>query len=351
MFGSPKIRALIFLAAGTLLGGATAACLRPGAPADVARAADKIPAEALPSWKDGPARKAILDFVRATTEKAGRHYVHPNGRIATFDLDGTLWVEQPMYTQVVFALHRFKELARDHPEWKTTEPFASVLADERKAMAKLSIKDLEKVVSATDTLMRVEAYHALVKSWLAKARHPRFDRPYTDLVYQPMLEVMRLLRANGFQTWIVTGSGQDFVRVFSRQALGVPLEQVVGSALQTRYAYDKEGKGVLLRSAKLLLDDNFSGKPQDIHLFIGRRPLAAFGNSTGDRQMLEWTQAGAGARLMMLVHHDDAKREYAYGAKSRVGTFSDNLMKEAKKRRWVVISMKNDWKRVFAFEK
>jgi phosphoglycolate phosphatase-like HAD superfamily hydrolase len=310
----------------------------------------KEKADPLPSWNVGPTKKAILEFVQTTTDKASPKYVPPARRIATFDLDGTLWVEQPMYTQVVFGLDRVKALAAKHPEWKTTEPFQSILANEKEAMAKLSIKDLEKAIFATHTEMTVEAYQAIVKDWLAKARHPRFKRPYTELIYQPMLEVILYLRANGFKTYIVTGSGQDFVRVFAEKVFGIPPEQVIGSALATRYTYDKDGKGILMRSAKVLLNDNFSGKPEDIHLIIGRRPSAAFGNSTGDQQMLEWTQAGDGARFMALVHHDDGKREYAYGAKSRVGTFSAALMAEAKKRKWVVISMKNDWKRIFSFE-
>jgi len=305
----------------------------------------------LPSWNDGSTKKAILELVRVTTDKASSQYVPPERRMATFDLDGTLWVEQPMYVQVLFALDRVAALAPKYPEWKTTEPFKSVLAGDKEVLSRLTNKDLEQIVFATHPAMPVEAYQEIVKSWLAEARHSRWQRPYTELVYQPMLEVLRYLRASGYKTYIVTGSGQDFVRVFAERVLGIPPEQVVGSALETQYTYDRQGKGILLSAPKALLNDNFSGKPEGIHLVIGRRPHAAFGNSTGDQQMLEYTQAGAGARLMMLVHHDDAEREYAYGTKSRVGTFSDALMAEAKKRGWGVISMKNDWKRVFPFDR
>lgn len=305
----------------------------------------------LSSWNEGPAKKAILDFVQTTTDKQNPHYVLIKNRIATFDQDGTLWVEQPIYTQVIFALDRVVALAPKHPEWKNEEPFKSVIARDKAAMAKFSMKDLEKIVMVTHTGMTVEAFHEIAKDWIEKAKNPRWHRPYTDLIYQPMREVMNLLRANGYKTYIVTGGGQDFVRVYANQVYGVPPEQVIGSALGTKYSYDKQGNGVLIRIPKLLLNNNMSGKPEDIYLFLGRHPKAAFGNSTGDQQMLEYTQAGSGPSLMMLVHHDDAEREYAYGPKSKVGTFSDALMAEAIKRGWTVISMKNDWKRIFPFEK
>src|SRR6516165_7197319 len=309
----------------------------------------------LPSWNDGPRKKGILDFVRLTTDKSSPKFVPVQERIATFDLDGTLWVEHPMYTQVIFMLDRVAELASKHPEWKTTEPFKTILSGDKKAMDKLVFKDYETVVNATLAGMTVEAFSGIMKDWLAKARHPRWKRPYTELVYQPMLEVINLLRAHGCKTYIVTGSGQDFVRAFAQKVFGIPPEQVIGSALKTRYTYDKKGKGILLRAPMLLLDDNFSDKPEDIYLFIGRRPRAAFGNSTGDRQMLEYTHAGGGPRLMMLVLHDDAKREYAYGPAqglpaSKVGTFTQALYDEAVSQGWLVISMKNDWKRMFPFE-
>jgi hypothetical protein len=234
------------------------------------------------------------------------------------------------------------------PELKNVEPFKTVLSGNREAMAKLTKADLVKIAAATLTGMTVEEFSADVKNWLATARHPRFKRLYTELTYQPMLEVMKLFRDNGYKTYIVTGGGQDFVRVYSEDVYGIPPEQVVGSAGATQFGYDQNGKAVLTKVPKLMLINDEAGKPEGIYLFIGRRPVAAFGNSTGDKQMLEYTQAGDGARLMLLVHHDDAEREYAYGPKSKVGTFTDALMDEAKTKGWIVVSMKNDWKRIFA---
>ena len=310
----------------------------------------------LPSWNSGPAKQAILNFVHTTTDQANSNYVPPEERFATFDQDGTIWVEHPMYTQMVFAFARVKELAPQHPEWKTTQPFSAILAGDVAAMQKFTPKDFEAIFVATHTGMTVEAFQSMAKEWLASAKDQRWHRPYTELIYEPMLEVMRYLRANGYKTYIVTGGGQDFVRVFSDQVYGVPPEQVIGSAVETQYAYDAAGKGVLMRPPKLLLNNNFSGKPEDIYLFIGRHPKAAFGNSTGDQQMLEYTQAGSGATLEMIVLHDDAQREYAYGPaeglpNSAIGTFTQALYDEAKSRGWFVISMKNDWKRIFAWEK
>lgn len=309
----------------------------------------------LPSWNGTPAKRAILDFVRKTTDQASPEFVSPEQRIATFDQDGTLWVSHPVYAEVMFALDRVVELAPKHPEWKNVQPFKTVLSGDKKAIAALSTKDLEKIVEATHSGMSVEAFQAIVRDWLGKAKHPRFERPYTELGYLPMLELMQYLRARGYKTYIVTGGGQDFVRVYAQQVYGVPPEQVVGSAGVTRFTYDNRGNGVLIKVPKLLLDDDLSGKPEDIHLLIGRRPRAAFGNSTGDRQMLEYTEAGEGARFLALVHHDDPQREYAYGPAgglpdTKVGTFSEALMTEARTRGWTVISIKNDWKQVFSFE-
>jgi hypothetical protein len=310
----------------------------------------------LPSWNDGPAKQAILTFVHVTTDRSNPNYVLPADRFATFDQDGTAWVEHPMYTQVVFAFQRVVALAPQHPEWKTTEPFKSVIASDRAAMAKFTDHDLMAIFVATQTGMSVEAFQPIAKDWLAKAEDSRWKRPYTELVYQPMLEVMQYLRANGYRTYIVTGGGQDFVRVYAEEVYGIPREQVIGSAIETQYTYNQQGQGVLMRPPKLLLNNNFSGKAEDIYLFIGRHPKAAFGNSTGDQQMLEYTQAGGGASLEMLVLHDDAKREYAYGPAqglpaTKIGTFTQALYDEAKSKGWTVISMKNDWKRIFAFEK
>lgn len=309
----------------------------------------------LPSWNDGPAKQAILEFGRDTTDRASPKYVPPEQRIATFDQDGTLWVEHPIYTQVIYCLDHVPAVVAKKPQLKRMEPFKTVLSGDRARIAKLSARDLEKISSATLTGMTVDEFNAEVKKWLATARHPRWDRLYTELSYQPMQEVMQYLRTNGYKTYIVTGSGQDFVRVYSEQVYGIPPEQVVGSAGETKYGYDGNGRPFLMREPKLLLNDNYAGKPEGIQLMIGRRPYAAFGNSTGDRQMLEYTQAGGGPRLLMLVLHDDAKREYAYGPAqglpdTRVGAFTQALMDEAKGKGWVVISMKNDWKHIFALE-
>jgi hypothetical protein len=304
----------------------------------------------LPSWNDGPAKKAIIDFVQATTDRASPKFVPQEARIATFDQDGTTWVEKPMCTQVVYCLERVPAVVKAKPELKNVEPFKTVLSGDRAAMAKLTMPDLMKILAVTLTGMTVDQFQTEVNKWLETAKDARWKRPYTELVYQPMLEVMSYLRANGYKTYFVTGGGQDFVRVYSDATYGIPPEQVVGSVGGTKYGYDKSGKPILTKEPKLLLNDDKAGKPQGIHLMIGRRPYAAFGNSIGDKEMLEYTQAGDGARLMMLVHHDDAVREYAYGPKSKVGNFPDALMAEAKKKGWVVISMKNDWKRIFPWE-
>ena len=311
--------------------------------------------DALPSWNDGPARQAIIDFVRATTDQASPKFVAPGERIATFDQDGTLWVEHPMYSQVIYCLDRVPAVVAKKPELRNVGPFKTVLSGNREAMAKLTMKELEIILAATLTGMSVDEFNAEVKKWIETAKDPRWNRPYTELVYQPMIEVLRYLRDNGYKTFIVTGGGQDFVRVYSERVYGIPPEQVVGSMGGTKLGYDKAGKAFLTKEPKLLLNDDHARKPEGIHLMIGRRPYAAFGNSVGDQQMLEWTGSGDGARLMMLLLHDDAKREYAYGpaqglANSKVGTFTPALYDEAKKKSWTVISMKDDWKRIFAFE-
>jgi phosphoserine phosphatase len=309
----------------------------------------------LGAWNEGPAKKAILDFVRATTDQSSSRFVPPEERIATFDQDGTLWVEHPVYSQVVYCLDRVPALAEKDPKLRNVEPFKTVLSGNREAIAKLSLHDLEKILFATLSGMSVDDFQADVKKWLNNAKDGRWKRPYTDLIYQPMLEIMQYLRGNGFKTYIVTGGGQDFVRVYSERVYGIPPEQVVGSAEGTKYGYRKDGTPFLTKEPKLLLNDDNAGKPEGIHLMIGRRPYAAFGNSTGDREMLEYTGAGDGARLKMLVLHDDAQREYAYGPaqglpETKVGTFSRALYDEAMKKSWTVISMKNDWKRIFAFD-
>ena len=309
----------------------------------------------LPSWNEGPAKQAILDFVKATTDSASPTFVPPEARVATFDQDGTLWVERPMYTQVVYCLQRVPAVVEKKPELKNVEPFKTVLSGDWEAMAKLTMPDLEKILAATLTGMTVDEFEAEAKKWVGAAKDPRWKRPYTDLTYLPMQEMLRYLRANGYKTYIVTGGGQDFVRVYAEEVYGIPPEQVVGTAGVTKYGYDKDSKPFLMKEPKLLLNDNNAGKPESIHLMIGRRPYASFGNSTGDREMLEYTRAGDGTRLAMLLLHDDGVREYAYGPAqglpdSKVGAFTQGLYDEAKKDGWVVISMKKDWKRVFAFE-
>jgi phosphoglycolate phosphatase-like HAD superfamily hydrolase len=319
--------------------------------ATIARAQDP-----LPSWNDGAAKSAIVNFVKVTTDAASPQFVPPAERIATFDQDGTLWVEHPVYSQVMYCLDRVPALVAAKPELKNVEPFKTVMSGDREAIAKLPMKDLEKILAATLTGMSTDEFQAQVKQWLAEAKDPRWHKPYNELTYQPMQEVLKYLRANGYKTFICTGGGQDFVRVYSEQTYGIPPEQVVGTMGGTTYGYNKEGKPILTKEPKLLLNDNNAGKPEGIHLMIGRRPHAAFGNSPGDQQMLEYTKAGDGARLSMLVLHDDATREYAYGPAqglpdTKVGTFPQALYDKAQKDGWTVISMKNDWKQIFAFEK
>lgn len=266
----------------------------------------------LSSWNDGPAKQSIIAFVKKVTDRSDTNSVKPEDRVATFDRDGTLWVEYPLYTQGAFAFDRVRKLGPKHPEWNRREPFKAVVAGDRAAMVKFSEADWEIVVAATYTGMITEAFIEIVKHWLASAEDTRIKRPYTELAYRPMLEVMDYLRNNGFKTYIVTGGGQEFVRVYSQLVYDVPPEEVVGSSVLTKYEY-RDGKPVLMREPKVFFIDDHAGKPIGINLFIGKRPCAAFGNSTGDQQMLEWTQAGGGTRLMMLVLHDDSEREYAYG--------------------------------------
>jgi phosphoglycolate phosphatase-like HAD superfamily hydrolase len=312
-------------------------------------------ADPLPSWNDGPAKQAIVNFVKVTTDQSNPEFVPPEERIATFDQDGTLWVEHPMYTQVEYCLERVPAIVKAKPELANVEPFKTVMSGDREAMAKLRTADLEKILYATLTGMTMDDFRAEVAKWIAAAKDGRWKRPYTELTYQPMQEVLSYLRANGFKTYIVTGGGQDFVRVYAERVYGIPPEQVVGTMGGTSYSYDQDGKPILTKDPKLLLNDNDAGKPEGIHLMIGRRPVAAFGNSSGDQQMLEYTGAGDGARLEMLVLHDDPTREYAYGPAeglpdTKVGTFTQELFDEAKRDGWTVISMKNDWKRIFGFD-
>jgi phosphoglycolate phosphatase-like HAD superfamily hydrolase len=312
----------------------------------------------LPSWNDGAAKQAIVTFVKDTTTQGSPKFVPQAERIATFDQDGTLWVEHPMYTQVMYILERVPALVKAKPELAKVAPFSTVLEilkGDRAAMAKLTLPDLEKVAMATLTGMPVDTFVAEAKKWLAEAKDPRWKKPYTELTYLPMQEMLKYLRANGYKTYIVTGGGQDFVRVYSDATYGIPPEQVVGTAVGTTYGYGKDGKPFLTKAPKLMVNDNNAGKPESIHLMIGRRPVLAVGNSAGDQQMLEYTKAGTGASLSMIVLHDDAKREYAYGPAqglpaTKVGAFTPALYDEAKKQGWTVISMKDDWKKIFAFD-
>lgn len=307
-------------------------------------------ADPLPSWNDAAAKKAIVTFVEKVTTPGSPDFVPVPERIATFDNDGTLWCEQPMYFQLLFALDRVKTLAPQHPEWKTKEPFASLLKGDVRAALAGGEKSILEIVMATHAGMTTGAFEKIVKDWIATAKNPKTGKPLLEMVYQPMLELLAYLRANGFKTFIVSGGGIEFMRPWTEKIYGIPPEQVVGSSIKTKFEM-RDGKPVLIRLPEINFIDDKAGKPVGINSHIGRRPIAAFGNSDGDRQMLEWTQAGPGARLMMLVHHDDAKREFAYGPKSHIGTFSNSLMKEAKKSGWTVISMKDDWKTVFPFEK
>lgn len=306
----------------------------------------------LPSWNAGPAKQAILDLVAATTTEGGEGYVEPGDRIATFDQDGTTWVSHPLYGQALFALDRLAEMAPEHPEWKETMPFKAVLEGDHAAMAKFAEKDWLEIVAVTHTGMSTADFETIVADWLPKSLNPVFKVPVTDLVYQPMLEVMEYLRANGFRTYIVTGGGQEFVRVYAEAVYGVPPEQVVGSSVVTKYQM-QDGAPLLMREPHVFFIDDGDGKAVGINLFIGRRPQIAFGNSDGDREMLQWTTAGEGRRLGLLVLHDDAEREFAYGPanglpETSVGSFSQALYDEAQQRGWVVISMKDDWNRIFA---
>jgi hypothetical protein len=334
---------------------AVAALVPPGAESASPSQAPAQERDPLRSWEDGPAKQAIVEFIRVTTDASSRRFVPPEQRIAAFDQDGTTWVEQPMYAQLVYCLSRVPAAVRAKPELAGVEPYRTILSGNRAAMARLPKADLVKVLVTTLTGMSVDEFHDQVQQWLVTARHPRWNKTYTELIYQPMLEVMQYFRASGYKTYFVTGGGQDFVRVYAEGVYGVPPEQVVGTAGGTAFGYDANGRPFLTKDPKLLLNDDKAGKPQGIHLMIGRVPRAAFGNSIGDREMLEYTKAGDGERLAMLVLHDDKEREYAYGPAlglpdSKVGTFTQALYDEAKTKGWLVISMKKDWKRIFAFE-
>jgi phosphoglycolate phosphatase-like HAD superfamily hydrolase len=299
----------------------------------------------LPSWNDGDARTALITFVTQVTTSGLPTYVAPADRIATFDNDGTLWSEQPIYFQFQFALDRVKALAPQHPEWKDQEPFNHLLAGDMKAFLAGGEKSLLAIVAAAHSDITTEEFNQVVKEWLATARHPKTGRPYNEMVYQPMLEVLAYLRANGFKTFIVSGGGVEFMRAFAEKAYGIPPEQVVGSQGKLKYEV-RDGVPVLVKLPEVQFIDDGPGKPAGIQTFIGRRPIAAFGNSDGDREMLEWTTAGKGTRFGLIVHHTDAEREWAYDRTSHIGKL-DKALDQAKEKKWTVVDMKKDWKTIY----
>ena len=302
-------------------------------------------ADPLPSWNEGEAKRSVVDFVQRVTTAGGADFVPVPERIAVFDNDGTLWAEKPMYVQLAFALDRVKALVPEHPEWKDKQPFKAALEGDLKTVAAGGEHALLELVMATHAGMTIDEFAQVVKDWLATAKHPQFNRPYTELVYQPMLELLAYLRANGFKTFIVSGGGIEFMRPWTEKVYGIPPEQVIGSSIKTRFEL-RNGTPVLVRLPEINFIDDKAGKPVGIQMHIGRRPIAAFGNSDGDLQMLQWTTGGPGARFGLIVHHTDADREYAYDRKSSVGRL-DQALDEAKTRGWTDVDMKQDWKRVF----
>jgi phosphoglycolate phosphatase-like HAD superfamily hydrolase len=323
---------------------AAAGLLRPGG-----AAAQTPGGDPLPSWNDGATKKAITDFVARVTAQGGKEFVPVAERIATFDNDGTLWCEQPMYFQVAFAMDRVKALAPEHPEWKDKEPFKALLDGDMQAVASAGEKGLLAFIAASHSGMSVDDFHRIVLGWLDTARHPRFKRPYNSLIYQPMVELLEYLRANGFKTFIVSGGGIEFMRPWTEKAYGIPPEQVVGSSGVTKFEMGAGGKPVLMKTAEVEFVDDGPGKPVGINRFIGRRPVFAFGNSDGDLQMLQWTAAGGGAQFMGIVHHTDAEREYAYDRQSHVGRL-DKALDEGRSRGWTFADMKRDWRVIFPAE-
>lgn len=299
----------------------------------------------LPSWNEGPTRQALLDFVRRVSEPGGADFVPPDERIAVFDNDGTLWAERPMYFQLYFVLDRLKALAPEHPEWQETEPFRAALAGDMAGLAAAGEAGLMQLLAATHAGVDTETFAAEVETWIETARHPQTGRRFRDMIYQPMVELLAYLRANGFQTWIVSGGGQDFLRPWAESAYGIPPQQVVGSHLEAKYEV-VDGKPRLLKLPEVALIDDKAGKPIGIHRFIGRRPILAFGNSDGDFQMLEWTTAGDGPRLGALLHHTDGEREFAYDRESHVGKLARGL-DEGPARGWLIVDMARDWSAVF----
>jgi phosphoglycolate phosphatase-like HAD superfamily hydrolase len=305
-------------------------------------------ADPLPSWAEGSTKTTIIEFVKDVTKKGGPDYVQPQERIATFDNDGTLWVEYPMYTQVLFIFDRVKKLAPQHPEWKTKQPFKALLEGDMKTVGAAGEKGILEMGMATHSGMTAIEFEKQVTDWLATNKQSKFKRLYTECVYQPQLELMTYLRANGFKTFICSGGGKAFMRPFTEKTYSIPPEQVIGSSVVAEFQI-KDGKPVLVRKPKIDFINDKAGKPVGIYQHIGRRPILAFGNSDSDMQMIEYTMAGKGRRLGLFVHHTDADREYAYDRKSHVGTL-DKALDQADAKGWIIVDMKKDWKRIFAFE-
>lgn len=332
------------LAASLLLVSVLSACTEPDVPEQTASTVGSV-SDSLPSWNPGPGRKAIVDFVIRVTSPDSTEFVPEPERIAVFDNDGTLWAEQPAYFQLLFAIDRVRAMAPDHPEWKSQQPFQGVLEGDMEAVMTTGEAGLLKLVMASHAGMTTVEFESIVKEWASNARHPQLDRPYTELVYQPMLEVLDYLRANGFSTFIVSGGGIEFMRPWVEEVYGIPPEQVVGSSIKVAFEI-RAGEPVLVRLPEIDFLDDKEGKPVAIHKFIGRRPIAAFGNSDGDLQMLQWTAGGPGASLQVLVHHTDAEREWAYDRDSHIGRL-DAALDEARKKDWLVVDMKEDWRIIY----
>ena len=307
-----------------------------------------VAAEPLPSWNDGPSKKSIIEFVQAVTTEGSKDYVKPAERIAVFDNDGTLWSEQPMYFQVLFALEEVKRMAPQHPQWKTEQPFKAVLENDHQALAASGMDGLMKIIGATHTGITTAAFMDNAKTWLSQARHPKTGKPYTEMIFQPMLEMLDYLRSQDFKTYIVSGGEVEFMRAFAEQVYGIPPEQVIGTTFATQFQLNGNDASIL-RLPKLAHNDDGPGKPVSIDAVIGRRPILAFGNSDGDLQMLQWTAAGPGKRFMGLVHHTDAKREWAYDRQSQIGRL-DKALDEANKRGWTVVDMAAEWRRIYPFD-
>lgn len=305
-----------------------------------------LQSDPLPAWTDQINKKEIIQFVRQVTDAHGKNYVKPEDRIATFDNDGTLRLEQPIYTEILFSFDRIKQLASQHPEWNNEEPFKTVLSGDMSGITKLTNEDFQKIVAVAGLGMSQEEFVKAVNNWLQTTENPRFHRPYMSLTYEPMLEVIRYLQKYNFKVYIVTGGSQDFVRAYEETEYGLSPEKIIGTPWKTKFSY-QNGQPVLIKLPDIYFMDDKAGKPEGIELFIGKKPLMAFGNSDGDQQMLEWTQSRKGPHFMALVQHDDALREYTYGPDSKIGTFSDALMAEAQQQGWHVISMKQDWKTIF----